>query len=119
MSTTGQTAIDIINRSHHRRDADPLLDLMADDAQYVQYDKDHPPSAPMTLDGREDIEVMIREVFARDMTHQVVAEVVSDDRLAYIVECEYPSGERVTSAYVCDLVDGRITRMVAHTSWDG
>jgi hypothetical protein len=119
VSTAGQTAIDVINRSHHRREPDAILDLMADDAQYVQYDKDHPPAAPMTVDGKPAIAVMIREVFDKDMTHEVVAEVVSDDRIAYIVECEYPSGERVTSSYVCDLVDGRITRMVAHTSWDG
>ena len=35
MSTAGQTAIDVINRSHHRREPDAILDLMADDAQYV------------------------------------------------------------------------------------
>ena len=117
--STGQTAIDIINRSHHRREPDPLLDLLADDAEYVQYDKQNPPSDPMTLSGKDNIEPMMRDVFSRDMTHTVVAQVVTEDRIAYIVECEYPNGDQVTSAYVCDLVDGRITRMVAHSSWDG
>jgi len=119
VSTTGKTAIDIINRSHHRREPDPLLDLLADDAQYVQYDKNNPPSAPMTLEGRAAIEEMMREVFSRDMTHEVIAEVVTDDRIAYVVACEYPNGDRVSSSYIVDLADGRIVRMVAHTSWDG
>ena len=120
MSTTGQTAIDIINRSHHRREPDAILDLMADDAQYVQYDKNNPPSSPMSMEGKAAIEEMMRDVFNRDMTHEIVAEVVTDDRIAYLVACEYPNGDRVSTSYFVDLApDGRITRIVAHSSWDG
>jgi hypothetical protein len=35
VTTTRQSAIDIIGRSHHRREPEPLLDLIADDAEIV------------------------------------------------------------------------------------
>jgi hypothetical protein len=44
--------------------------------------------------------------------------VVGDDRISYMVLCEYPDGKRVVGSYVCDLSDGKITRMVGHVSWD-
>lgn len=118
MSTSApETAIDIINRSHHRREPEELLDLMADDAELVQYDM-NALGSPRTLRGREQIEPMMRDVFSRDMTHEVRDQVVGADRIAYMVHCRYPDGKVVVGSYVCDLQDGKIVRMVGHVSWD-
>jgi hypothetical protein len=118
MSTAAQSAVDIINHSHHRREPDPLLDLMADDAELVQYDMDKLGN-PRRLKGKAEIEPLMRDVFSRDMTHEVDEVVVGEDRIAYMVHCQYPDGTRVVSSYMCELgPDGTITRMVGHVSWD-
>ena len=118
MATKDAAAIDIINRAHHRREPNELLDLLADDAQYVRYDmKD--PGNPSTMSGKDEIAGMVEDVFSRDMTHEVREAVVGDGRISYMVLCEYPDGKRVVGSYVCDLdADGRITRIVEHVSWD-
>ena len=116
-STKHADAIDIINQAHHRREPNELLDLLADDAELVQYDMDR-LSEPRTLSGRAEIEPMMRDVFGRDMVHEVGEFVVGEDRISYMVFCEYPDGKRVVGSTVCDLRDGRIVRIVNHVSWD-
>jgi ketosteroid isomerase-like protein len=116
-STKHAAAIDIINQAHHRREPNQLLDLLADDAELVQYDMDSLGN-PRTLSGKEEISAMMVEVFSRDMTHEVREVVAGDDRVSYMVHCEYPDGKRVVASYVIDLRDGKIIRMVGHQSWD-
>jgi hypothetical protein len=117
MTTTRQSAVDIINRSHHRREPDPLLDLIADDAEVVTYDRG--AAEPRVTSGKPAIEAELRDVFARDMTHEVRDMVVGDGRLAYMVHCRYPDGTRVVGSVICELGDdGRITRMTQVVTWD-
>jgi hypothetical protein len=118
MTTTRQSAIDIINRSHHRREPEPLLDLIADDAEVITYDRG--ASEPRVTSGKPAIEAELRDVFARDMTHEVRDMVAGDGRLAYMVHCRYPDGTRVVGSVICELDDaGRITRMTQVVTWDG
>ena len=72
---THAAAVDIINRAHHRREPNELLDLLADDAEYVRYDMNNLGS-PTTTSGKDEIAVMIEDVFTRDMTHEVREVVV-------------------------------------------
>ena len=116
-STKHAAAIDIINRAHHRREPDELLDLLADDVELVQYDMNS-LGEPRTLSGKHEVTVMMTEVFGRDMTHEVREMVVGEDRISYMVFCEYPDGKRVVGSTVCDLENGQIVRIVGHTSWD-
>lgn len=117
MSTTHQSATEIINRSHHRREPEPLLDLLADDAELVTYDRGG--AEPRTTSGKAAIEEELREVFSRDMTHEVRDMVAGDGRLAYRVHCTYPDGLRVVGAVTCELDPaGRITRMTQVVTWD-
>lgn len=117
-SSTHATAVDIINQAHHRREPDPLLDLMADDAELVEYDMDS-LGKPRRLSGKQAIEPKMRDIFSRDMTHEVTDIVVGENAISYVVHCRYPDGKRVVGSTVCYLDDaGRIVRMVSHTSWD-
>lgn len=116
-SSTHAGAVDIINRAHHRREPDQLLDLIADDAEYVSYDMDR-LGDPRRLSGKGEIRPMMEDVFSRDMTHEVTDVVVGDDAISYVVHCTYPDGKRVVGSTVCYLRDGMIVRMVSHTSWD-
>ena len=100
------------------RDANAMLALYADDALVVEYDKRSPPSSPMKFEGKEQIEPMVRDICGREMTHKVGDEVIGDDRFAYTERCEYPDGNLVFSAMVCDLRDGKIARQVGLQAWD-
>lgn len=79
MTTTRQSAIDIINRAHHRREPEPLLDLLADDAELVTFDRGG--AEARVTSGKPAIEAEMRDVFARDMTHEVRDMVAGGDRL--------------------------------------
>jgi hypothetical protein len=117
VTTTGTSAIDIINRAHHRREPDLLLDLIADDAEVVTYDRGG--AEPRTTSGKPAIEAELRDVFARDMTHEVRDIVAGEGRLAYMVHCRYPEGTRVVASVICELdAAGRITRMTQVVTWD-
>ncbi len=117
MTTTRQSAIDIINRAHHRREPEPLLDLLADDAELVTFDRGG--AEARVTSGKPAIEAEMRDVFARDMTHEVRDMVAGGDRLAYMVHCRYPDGTRVVGSVICQLDEaGRITRMIQVVTWD-
>lgn len=116
-SSTHAAAVDIINRAHHRREPDPLLDLLADDAEYVSYDMDS-LAEPRTMSGKDQIRAQLEDVFSRDMTHEVRDVVVGEDAISYVVHCTYPDGKRVVGSTVAYLRDGAIVRMVSHVSWD-
>jgi ketosteroid isomerase-like protein len=100
------------------RDADALAALYADDAVMIEYDMRNPPSSPMKLEGKEDIEFMVRDICGREMTHEIGDEVIGEDRFSFTELCEYPDGNLVFSAMVCDLNDGKIARQVGLQAWD-
>ena len=117
-SATKTFAFGDLKRALEQSDADTLVRLYADDAEMVIVDRNRPPSAPMTLSGREAIAAFWRDVCARDMTHRVGHEVVGPDRAAFVEECAYPDGCRVMSAMTLDLHDGRIGRHLTVQVWD-
>ncbi|TDQ51507.1 nuclear transport factor 2 family protein [Actinorugispora endophytica] len=100
------------------RDADALVAKFTDDADYTMIDQTRPPSAPMRLHGRPEIEQTLREVFSRDMTHQLEQCVVEGDHAAYVERCSYPDGTKVMSMSMLDLRDGRIVRQSTVQAWD-
>jgi hypothetical protein len=119
MTTTRQTAVDIINRSHHRREPEPLLDLIADDAELVTYDRAN-LHEPRVTSGKAAIEAEMRDVFSRDITHEVRDVVATDERISYMVHCRYPDGTPVVGSIVCELDgNGRITKMTQLVTWGG
>lgn len=114
---SAQTAVDIINNAHRRREPSALLDLMADDAELVEY-RMNDISTPYVAHGKAEVAGVVEDVMSREMTHDVRDVVATDERIAYTVYCEYPDGNQVLGSYVVDLDDdGRITRMTGHVSW--
>jgi hypothetical protein len=110
--------IDTVRRAHEQRNADLLISLYADNALIQVIDKAHPPSSPLELRGKPAIADFLRDICSRDMTHQVVNEVVGKDRLSFDVACQYATGERVLAASMCDLHNGKIVREVTVQAWD-
>lgn len=99
-------------------EAEPLLELYADDAKMVIVDRDRPPGAPLVLDGKVKIAEFWRDVCAREMTHKVTHAVAGGDRVSFVEECLYPDGCRVMSAMTLGLRQGCIVHHLTIQAWD-
>jgi hypothetical protein len=111
--------LDLFTRAHEARDAAGLLDLYAEDAEITVVDKLHPPSHPQVVRGLREIGEYLRDICARDMTHEITDAVVSDDHAATMVMCTYADGTRVVAADTFQLGDdGRIHRETIVQAWD-
>jgi ketosteroid isomerase-like protein len=119
MST--QTSFDLgaLSRAIAERDAAAQLACYADDAQVRIVDRNSPPSAPRTLQGKDAIREWIEDICARDMTHAVEQQVASADGAAFAEWCRYPDGTQVLCCTLLEVRDGQITRQVVSQAWDG
>jgi ketosteroid isomerase-like protein len=107
-----------LRQAAEAKDADSMLELYADDAEYVRVDRNSTPSSPMTLRGKDEISEYLRDVFGRDMTHSIENEVVGEDRASFNWACEYSDGTKVLAAETVELRDGMIVRQVSVQAWD-
>ncbi len=117
-TTTAHATFEALRAAIETRDADALLDLVADDAVLVSYDKRNPPSQPATIEGKAGIEQMFRDVYGRDLSHEIRDEVVGENRISFNEWCEYPDGLRVLASSVFDLRDGKVVRASVNQTWD-
>jgi ketosteroid isomerase-like protein len=118
MSTTTAFDVDALVRSIEGRDAETQIGLFAQDAVITTVDHEHPPSNPAVSRGREEIATVLRDVFGRDMTHEVHDVVLTGDALAYRLECRYPDGARVSCHAIAQLRDGKIVSQHGVQTWD-
>ena len=117
-AATGGMDLEALRRAAEGKDADSMLGLFADDAEYVRVDRNSTPSSPMTLRGKEEISEYLRDVFGREMTHRIENEVVGEERASFNWACEYPDGTKVLAAETVELRDGKIVRQVSVQAWD-
>lgn len=101
-----------------KSDAKSLLELYADNATMKIVDRNRPPSSPMVVEGKNNIDAFWRDVCSREMSHKVTQEVLGSDRISFIEECLYPDGCRVLSAMTLNLRGGRIVEHVTVQAWD-
>lgn len=99
-------------------DVDSMLSLYSDKAELRVIDRDHPPSRPLELHGKQAIEGYLRDVYGREMSHRVVGEVVGKNNLSFGEDCQYPDGTRVFGQYTVELDDGMIVRETEVQAWD-
>jgi hypothetical protein len=100
------------------RDADALSAAYAEDAVVVLLDRDHPPSAPLTLSGREAIHAWYRDVCGRNIQHTVPVLIQDSGGFAFRQECRYDDGGRVVCLAVATVVDGLISHQTGSQTWD-
>lgn len=118
MPMTTQNVGELLKSAVERRDAETLLSLYDDNAQLRVIDRDHPPSSPMELRGKQAIGNYQREVFKREMAHHIDTEVVGDGHLAFSESCQYADGTRVYLQSTCEVKNGKIVREVDVQAWD-
>jgi len=99
-------------------DVDSMLQLYSDKAELRVIDRDHPPSRPLELHGKQAIAGYLRDVYGREMTHRVTDEVVGRKNLSFSEDCQYPDGTRVFGNITLELDDGMIVRETEVQAWD-
>jgi ketosteroid isomerase-like protein len=120
-TTTSNTTIDLdaLGRAIEERDAARQLAHFADDAVIEVVDRDHPPSSPLRVSGRDAIQAYLEDVCARDMTHAVHHAIAGGEGASLWVDCAYPDGTRVRCAGALVVRDGKVVRQDVVQHWDG
>ena len=116
---TERLSPDSLRRAIEGRDAQTLVGFYRPDSVMQIIDRDHPPSRPTELRGREAIGAYFTDVCGRAMTHRVDETVQQDGRLAFRQSCAYPDGTKVFCSAMIDLKGGKIARQVVVQAWDG
>lgn len=80
--------------------------------------RDHGPSAPLVLHGRDAIRALLEDVAARRLEHIVERAIGDGSAGALQVRCRYPDGSGVTCISTFDAEDGRIARETRVEVWD-
>ena len=119
-TSTPSTTIDgvALRQAVTSHDVEALAALYAEDATIEIVDAGHPPATPLRLRGSDQIGARLRDVYERDMAHEVDLVAIGPDALAYTVRCTYPDGGRVVCSATAEVAGGRITREVVLQVWD-
>jgi SnoaL-like domain len=110
--------INTLAQAIEARDAETITALYAEHATLTLLDRDHPPSNPLVLSGRQEIGAYYRDICGRNMGHQVLDAVSGSSGLAYTQHCRYPDGTRVVCTTVATVEGGRITGQTGVQVWD-
>lgn len=109
---------EMLKSALERRDLESYMSLFADNSELCVIDKNHPPSAPLVLKGKQAIHDYTSDIFKRDMAHHVDNEIFGDHHMAYSEMCEYPDGTRVFAQFMLELSDGKIVKDTEVQAWD-
>jgi ketosteroid isomerase-like protein len=100
------------------KDVDAWLGFYAEDADWIEYRHDAPPSRPVRMAGRRAIERFLRGVARSPIELVVSDEVVGSEHAAFRVTATFPDGRRIIEHVIVDIADGRIRRQVDVEAWD-
>jgi ketosteroid isomerase-like protein len=110
--------LDTFKRGYEEWDIDALLELYADDVELVQIDRDNPPSAPRTRQGKDMFKGMFEHCAGAGVKASVENLVPGTERVAATVTCAFPGGRKVVANGIFELEDGRIVRELQVLSGD-
>lgn len=100
------------------KDADTWVSMFAESALWTEYRHGNPPSSPHIMSGRSAIEGFVREVCRTPLSIVISHEIVTDERVAYMLTCVLLDGRRVLENVIVDLADGQITTQIDVEVWE-
>jgi SnoaL-like domain len=120
MTTQTTTSFDVatFKRAYESWDIEALLALYADELELIQIDRDNPPGAPRTRQGRDVLKGMLEHCAAAGVVATVENTVAGENRAAATITCEFPGGRRVLANAALEIEDGRIVRELDVLSGD-
>ncbi|MGH2840761.1 MAG: nuclear transport factor 2 family protein [Solirubrobacteraceae bacterium] len=118
MSADSTFDLPAYKRAFEAKDVDAWLPFYADDAEWLEYKPTAPPSDPVRICGKAEIEHFLRGVAAAPVALEVSHEIADDRLAAFMVTCTFDSGRRVIENVICELSDGQIVRQIDVEAWD-
>jgi SnoaL-like domain len=118
VETTTSFDIATFKRAYESWDVQALLELYADELELIQIDRDNPPSAPRTRQGRDVLKGMLEHCAAAGVVVTVDNTLAGEDRAAATITCEFPGGRKVLANAILELENGRIVRELDVLSGD-
>jgi SnoaL-like protein len=120
MTVETSTSFDLetLRRGYEEWDVEALLGLYADDFELIQIDRDNPPSAPRSRQGKEVLRGMFEHCAAAGVKATVENAVADEGRAAATITCEFPGGRKVVANSILDLERGGIVRELDVLSGD-
>jgi SnoaL-like protein len=118
VETTTSFDIATFKRAYESWDVQALLELYADELELIQIDRDNPPSAPRTRQGRDVLKGMLEHCAAAGVVVTVDNTLAGEDRAAATITCEFPGGRKVLANAILELEDGRVVRELDVLSGD-
>jgi SnoaL-like domain len=107
-----------LSQAIETRNSRALREFYAEDAQIRIIDRDHPPSHPLEIVGRNAIAAYFDDVCGRAMTHKVESGLIDGDRIAFTQACAYPDGMRVFCSAMAELKNSKIASQTVVQAWD-
>lgn len=89
-----------------------------DDAEWIEYRHDRPPSQPLTRRGRAEIEAFLPRVREANVRLTMEDEMGAGGRYAFRAVVTRPDGSRIISHAMLYVDEGRIRRQVDVEAWD-
>jgi hypothetical protein len=100
------------------RDVAAWVAHYAPEAEWLEYRHDAPPRSPHRMSGRAQILRFLEAIGQADIQLRVSDEVVTRNRVAFLVTVAFPDGRRVLEHVMLYLRDGLIVRQVDIEAWD-
>ncbi len=118
--TTLSDAVSVtgLKRAIEGRDAKALAAFYAEDALLRIIDRDHPPSKPYEVKGKQAIASYYDDVCGRAMSHRMESGIANTQALAFTQACTYPDGTKVFCAAMLAIKDGKIIQQTSVQAWD-
>jgi ketosteroid isomerase-like protein len=107
--------IDAYGRALEHWDVNALLEMYTQDAEFVQINRENPPSAPRVHRGRETLARLFSHCASVGVKSTVHHAMGGDERAAAAVTCQFPDGRRIAFNQLFELRDGRIARQTEVT----
>ena len=98
-------------RAYERLDSSAVRGLVTEDVELVEIDSRTPPSEPARIKGVDALVAGIDDIASRGLEHEVLDEIVGENKAAFRSRCRYPDGKLVEGMAWLELENGRIKRM--------
>jgi hypothetical protein len=118
MTTTNQNLMRSYHSGMEKHDLEAFMQCYDANAEVRIVDQNHPPKAPLVLQGTKAIRDFYSDILGRNLNHKIEMEAVGDDAAAFTDVCDYPNGARVIATDMCQIKNGKISKQMTVQVWD-
>ena len=100
------------------KDALRWIEFFADDAEWIEYRNQDPPSRPRHIHGKAEIQRYVESLARGSPSRTIESEVISTDRVAFRTWTALLGGQWIVEHVILEIVDGKISKQVDVEAWD-